>query len=30
VQWMLEKVAVVEMGVGKVTPVRDDYVAKSG
>jgi hypothetical protein len=30
VQWMLEKVAVVEMGVGKVTPVRDDSVAKSG
>jgi hypothetical protein len=30
VQWMLEKVAVVEMGVGKVKPVRDDSVAKSG
>jgi hypothetical protein len=30
VQWMLAKVAVVEMGVGKVTPVRDDSVAKSG
>jgi hypothetical protein len=30
VQWMLEKVAVVEMAVGKVTPVRDNSVAKSG